>query len=230
MDNCNKLVDEITKQYKIIGGNWDSEKIEQQFCAKYIKPDNNILELGSNIGRVSIVMSHILKNGAGKLVTLETNFKIFKTLINNKKNNNLDFMAINKALSKRDISQVMNGNCWRSYPTNDMSKSEIFTHLRNQVASVDKISLKELKNETNVEFDTLVIDCEGAFYFILKDFPEILDGIKLIIIENDCPHEYQNTFILNTIKKNGFNVVESRTLPIAWGGCKEYFWQVYRRD
>jgi hypothetical protein len=34
-------------------------------------------------------------------------------------------------------------------------------------------------------FDTLVLDCEGAFYYILQDTPEILEGIKLLIMEND---------------------------------------------
>ena len=225
----NIIHNDIVKNYDISGGSFDDELIEQEFCIKYLNPNNNILEIGSNIGRVSIVISHILKSGTGKLVTLETNSQIFKTLIENKKNNNLDFIAINKALSKRDISQIMYGNNWCSYPTNDMSNSKRFKHLQNKVEHIDKISFEDLKNKTNVEFDTLVIDCEGAFYFILKDFPEILDDINLIIIENDCVEEYQNTFILDTFKHKGFKVVESRTMPIAWGSCEDYFWQVYTR-
>ena len=60
------ILSNIVKQYDISGGSFDDELIEQEFCIKYINPNNNILELGSNIGRVSIVISHILKSGTGK--------------------------------------------------------------------------------------------------------------------------------------------------------------------
>lgn len=36
-----------------------------------------------------------------------------------------------------------------------------------------------------MDFDALAVDCEGAFYYILLDMPEILEHVKLIIIEND---------------------------------------------
>jgi hypothetical protein len=192
------LHNNIISKYNIVGGSFSDELIEQYFCIKYVNPDNNILEIGGNIGRVSIIISHVLKNGIGKLVTLETNKEFYDILLENKNNNKLDFVTLNKALSNQPISQILHGNNWCSYPT-------------------------------NLIFDTLVIDCEGAFYFILKDFPDILDNIKLIIIENDCMDEYQNTFILETFKNSGFNLVESKTLDVAWGSCKDYFWQVWKR-
>lgn len=46
-------------------------------------------------------------------------------------------------------------------------------------------SIKDNYDSIKDNYDTLVIDCEGAFNYICKDFPEILKGIKLIIIEND---------------------------------------------
>ena len=42
--------------------------------------------------------------------------------------------------------------------------------------------MRQLEKMVNQKFDVLVIDCEGAFYNILNDIPEILDNIKLIII------------------------------------------------
>jgi hypothetical protein len=50
---------------------------------------------------------------------------------------------------------------------------------------VSTITLEQLKSKYNIEFDTLVLDCEGAFYYILMDMPEILNNINLIIMEND---------------------------------------------
>jgi FkbM family methyltransferase len=224
-------INDITNQYNLIGGTWNEEKIEQNLCLKYINSNNNVLELGSNIGHVSIIISHILKSGNGNLVTLETNSKIYDILVQNKNINNLDFIPINKALSKRPISQIMYGNEWNSYPTNELHEHNVWSHVQNiKLENVENISFEEIQEQTNIKFDTLVIDCEGAFYFILKDFPDILDNIKLIIIENDCIDEYQNTFILDTFKNNNFNLIESKTLDIAWGSCKDYFWQVWKKN
>ena len=36
-----------------------------------------------------------------------------------------------------------------------------------------------------MNFNVLVVDCEGALYYILKDEPEFLNGFETIIIEND---------------------------------------------
>ena len=124
----------------------------------------------------------------------------------------------------------MTGNNWTTYPTNDISNSSTFKYFSDKLIPVNSITFDNLTKEINIVFDTLVIDCEGAFYFILKDTPEILENIKLIIIENDCFETYQNDFILQTIQKQGFTCIESRTLPNAWGSCKEHFWQVYKKD
>ena len=43
----------------------------------------------------------------------------------------------------------------------------------------------ETEDKYNVDFDTLVADCEGALCYILKEEPEFLESFKLIIIEND---------------------------------------------
>jgi len=50
---------------------------------------------------------------------------------------------------------------------------------------VKTITYDDLKLKYKINFDTLVLDCEGAFYYILMDMPEILKNIKLIIMENN---------------------------------------------
>jgi len=50
---------------------------------------------------------------------------------------------------------------------------------------VKTITYDDLKLKYKINFDTLVLDCEGAFYYILMDMPEILENIKLIIMENN---------------------------------------------
>jgi hypothetical protein len=80
----------------------------------------------------------------------------------------------------------------------------------------------------NIEFDTLVLDCEGAFYYILMDMPEILDTITLIIVENDYDELYKKDYVDTVLKNNNFYVDYFR----AGGGrvCSDNFFEVWKRD
>ena len=40
---------------------------------------------------------------------------------------------------------------------------------------VATITWPDLQKKYNIEFDTMVVDCEGALYYILQDYPEILE-------------------------------------------------------
>ena len=76
-------------------------------------------------------------------------------------------------------------------------------------------------------FDTLIMDCEGAFYFILLDMPEILDNITMIIMENDYFDITKKQYIDNILKKNNFyrDYVE----PGGWGPCEAFFYEVWKK-
>jgi hypothetical protein len=37
--------------------------------------------------------------------------------------------------------------------------------------NIYKITLEELNRKYNIMFDTLVLDCEGAFYYLLMEMP-----------------------------------------------------------
>ena len=87
------------------------------------------------------------------------------------------------------------------------------------------MSYNTLMNKYNIIFDTLVIDCEGAFYYILKDTPEILLNINLIIMENDY-HDYSHKEYVDSILKiNNFKC--DYNIAGGWGSCYECFWQVW---
>ncbi len=80
----------------------------------------------------------------------------------------------------------------------------------------------------NNDFDTLVLDCEGAFYYILMDMPEILNNINLIIMENDYWDITQKHYIDNILFKNNFyrDYVESG----GWGPCYNNFYEVWKKN
>jgi hypothetical protein len=77
--------------------------------------------------------------------------------------------------------------------------------------------IDELENIVNQKFDVFIIDCEGAFYNILIDIPEILNNIKLIIIEMDGPDD-KVPFIRNKLIENNFELAHSQTHPYLNNG------------
>jgi len=68
---------------------------------------------------------------------------------------------------------------------------------------INTITLEDLRNKYPLEFDVLVLDCEGAFYYILQDTPEILDGIKVIIMENDYKNIEHKNFVDEVMSARG---------------------------
>jgi FkbM family methyltransferase len=97
---------------------------------------------------------------------------IANQLTENRDLNNFNFHIENSALSNRKLIQ----RGWDTMPSDTLLEGYSW---------VNTISLDNLKTKYNIEFDTLMLDCEGAFYYILMDMPEILNNIKLIIMEND---------------------------------------------
>ena len=79
----------------------------------------------------------------------------------------------------------------------------------------------------NIQFDTLVLDCEGAFYYILMDMPEILTNVNLIIMENDYNDITHKNYIDSVLKQHNFYVdyVEAG----GWGCCYNNFYEVWKR-
>ena len=92
---------------------------------------------------------------------------------------------------------------------------------------VKTITLDELNSKYNIKFDTLILDCEGAFYNILMDMPEILTTINLIIMENDYNELYKKDYINTVLKNNNFylDYVESG----GWGPCYDNFYEVWKK-
>jgi hypothetical protein len=93
---------------------------------------------------------------------------------------------------------------------------------------VNTIKYDELLSKYNIHFDTLVIDCEGAFYYILMDTPEILANINLIIMENDYKDINHKNYIDNILLQNNFyrDYVEGG----GWGPCAHNFFEVWKKN
>jgi len=195
-------------------GSFNEEKPEQKMVVRYLTGKEKVLEIGGNIGRNSLIISYLLnKQKNQNIVVLESDPNIAKQLQENRDNNHLKFEIEASALSKRNLIQ-----------------KEWITMVSDKVldgyTKVNTITWEELKAKYPITFDTLILDCEGAFYYILQDMPEILENINLIIMENDYTDINEKIYVDNVLKKNNFYV--DYTESGGWQPCFSQFYQVWK--
>lgn len=199
-------------------GSLEDEYNEQIMASKFLTGTENVLEIGGNVGRNSLIIGYILnRNNNTNFVTLESNPKIAKKLEQNRDINNLNFHIEPRALSKRKLIQKEEENSWNTYVSNVVPKGYL---------SVDTITWSNLCQKYPFAFDTLVLDCEGAFYYILRDMPEILTNIKMVIMENDYWDLSHKEYIDSVLERNGFGIAYSKHYDTQMP-CKNMFYQVW---
>jgi FkbM family methyltransferase len=206
----------LHKTLKINHGTFNEEFPEQMMASLFINDGNEkVLEIGGNIGRNSLIICKLLQNEKN-LVVLESCLDNAKKLEENRNLNNLSFHIEPSALSKKKLIQ----KGWDTMPYDG-------NIIPDGYFSVDVIDFQNLEKKYNIVFDTLVLDCEGAFYYIIKDIPEILNNIKLIIMENDYNDINHYNYIKDTLLENNFTSVY--TLAGGWGPCYANFFEVWKK-
>ena len=207
----------LAKDIAMVHGNLDMEIPEMKMATRYITGNEKVLELGGNVGRNSLIIAKILGDNAHNLVTLESDKNIANQLIANRDANNMTFHVEPSALSKTPL--VQHGWDTRPYDGHNVPEGWL---------PVNTISVYGLIAKYSIVFDTLVADCEGALYHILKDTPHILDSIKLVIMENDYTEISEKNFVDNMLIENGFRVdyVEAG----GFGPCFHNFFEVWKKD
>ena len=217
--NNNPINNEISlihSKLQLRYGSFSEELPEQKMVLRYLKGNEKVLEIGGNIGRNSLIIGHILgKNQNNNFVTLESNINIASQLFENRNLNKLDFHIENSALSNRQLIQ----QGWNTI---------VSDVLLDGYQPVNCITLDQLYAKYNIIFDTLVLDCEGAFYYILMDMPEILNTVNLIIMENDYLDITHKQYIDSVLTKHNFHVdyVEAG----GWGPCYNNFFEVWKKN
>jgi FkbM family methyltransferase len=180
------------------------------------------LELGGNIGRNSLIIASILENPCN-LVVLESDPKSASTLKRNSELNSLPFQVVSAALSAEPLIQ----KAWLTKPG---SVENSWQDFENGWFEVSTVTWKTLKSEFPIDFTVLVVDCEGAFFPILRDFPQVIDGIRLVLLENDFSTKDEASWVHDFLRARGFKDTFRTTYPNAWGPCKDFFWQAWERS
>ena len=193
------------------GGNIRDEYPEQLLAASYIQKDATVLELGSNLGRNTLTIAAHLDDDS-RFVTVECDPTSAAVLTSNRDINGGKFKIEDAAISSRKLYQ----SGWNTVPSDTPISG---------YKEVKTITWQDFRKKYGLEFDTIVADCEGALYYIIKDAPEILNGIKLLIVENDYLKVEEKEFVDNKLKENGLKVVYSQ--GGGWGHFTNNFYEVW---
>lgn len=217
MNNVASILFGLHSKLKLNWGNFSEEYPEQEMAVMYIKPDDIVLELGGNIGRNSCIIASLLKDSKN-LTVFESAQRSAFLLNENRVLNNLNFNIEDCAISKRELYQ----SHWDTKPVDMLTDHEKMTWQK-----IKTITWDEIKSKYNVPFDTLVVDCEGALYYILKDEPDFLQNFKKIIIENDFHNIEHKQFVDEEFKRFNLNRVYQKE-----GGfepCYNCFYEVWEK-
>jgi FkbM family methyltransferase len=215
--NPTQKLNELHKKLKLKYGDFREEYPEQEMSVSYIKSDNVVLELGGNIGRNSCIIASLLNN-SNNLVVFESDPGNAVKLKENCDLNNLNFIIEDSAISKTELLQ----NGWIT-KSKDLIKDNELVNWK----PIKTMSWLQIKNKYKITFDTLVADCEGALYYILKDEPNFLENFKTIIIENDFNEIEHKHFVDGEFKR--FNFDNVYTLSGGFGPCYNCFFEVWTK-
>ena len=213
-DQVNKKLSNIHSTLQIRYGSFQEEFPEQRMVARYLTGNEKVLELGGNIGRNSLVIASILGNNHN-FVVLECDTDIAAQLTENRDLNHFTFSIESSALSKRQLVQ----KGWVTIVSDTVLDG---------YKPVSSITYDDLVSKYKIDFDTLVADCEGALYYILQDMPEMLDHIRLIIMENDYNDINHKNEVDRILKEKNFKIdyVEGG----GWGPCYSNFFEVWKKS
>ena len=161
---------------------------EQLVATWCVSSDDCVLEIGGGIGSVSTMLQKILTNKAHHVV-VEPQARMCETLVANAKLHGSDYVVCEGALSVGPIystkSAALDG------PDSANQRQWMFNRTSASPggcrARVESFSLDRLRSLVSKPFSALVVDCEGAFPTIVRDFPDILDGIRVVYLERDGP-------------------------------------------
>jgi len=157
------------------GMTFEESYIQQLLSVLFIPPEATVLEIGSGIGRNTLILASILRSPHTKLVALECNPAQYFQLEANQVENQLSFHVENVALSALPIMQ-------RGLTTFPIPKDGI---VHADCELVNTTTFTDLETKHRCCFDTLVVDCGMAFLDLLfEDSVNVLKNIQLIIFVN----------------------------------------------
>lgn len=187
-------------------GTLPNKEFEIIFLNKLLKVGSTVLDIGSNVGSLSIPLAcQVGKNGS--IISVEANPVIYSYLCGNVKFNNLvNIKTINSAIGNEE-GRVEFSNI----SSDDMNKVIIQDKINNntfevKITTIDKL----LENEKINSIRLLKIDIEGFELFALQGAINTLRKTEIIYIESFEKHfnayGYSTVDLIVLLKESSFSV------------------------
>jgi FkbM family methyltransferase len=206
----------IQSKLKLSHGSFQDEYPEQLMATKFIKPDDVVFEIGGNIGRNSLIIASLISDSKN-LTVVETDPASISRLTYNRDANHLNFRIVPAAISKLPMIQ-------RGWDTRISDTVPDGWYRVNTASYADICSTMEKKP------NVMVIDCEGALYYILQEESTFFDGINLVIMENDYKSIEHKEYVDQRLRDAGLKRIYVRPLHATYIICKENFYEVWAKD
>jgi hypothetical protein len=189
-EGYSNLYDEHNKKLDL--DTWEKE--EQDDARKYILPTDCVLELGARYGTVSVVINKKLKDPSLHVV-VEPDNDVWGALEKNKQNSNSKFHIIKGLLSNKKFSLEKGGVKTRQVEDKD--------------STMPHFSFDEVKKLVNKPFTALVADCEGCVEHFLTENIEILDNLRIVLLEEDEPDKCDYSVVKQLFNQYSLKEVKS---------------------
>ena len=153
-------------------------EIDQRVLVKsFVSKNARVLELGARYGTVSCLISELI-NDPTKHVAVEPDSSVIEALETNKLNNGGQFHIYNGVISKDayDIKTVEASHKYFEYATYTTKCDE---------SDIQHATLKSIQRQYDIEFDTLIADCEGFLCDFVEENEDMMKQFELIIFEKD---------------------------------------------
>lgn len=224
-DSVESEIQAIHRTLQLVHGSLNDEYPEQLMSMRFIGPRRTstlgILEIGGNVGRNSCTIAALLgREDSHKLVVVEPGLLIAQQLEENRDANGLRFHIVKAAISRVPLMH-------RDWDTRPIGDSGVPDEEWTRVETICWTDLHDKWAAHGLHFDTLVADCEGALYYILKEEPEFLQGISLVLIENDFTDMDHKRFVDSEFERNGLQCVHREAG--GWGPCYDRFYEAWAK-
>ena len=230
-----KTLQEIHATLKIASQDIQDKQF-QSMLVQFLTGDEKVLEIGSvpcfqgsmfcpsdrgsqqgtskRASHSLIIQAILSKKGNTQFVVLESNPEIASPLRKDRDLHHFHFPIETSSLSTKQIIQQK----WETIVSDGVFP---------EYCSIPTITLNELYHKYHIVFDTLILDCNDAFYHILTDLPAIIDPVHLILMKNDYYHDAHKKYIDDTLTAKGFQCVYTQCAE--WKCHSMNFFEVWKK-
>jgi len=167
------------------------ERPEQLDAIQYLKPHHRVLEVGGCYGVTSCVINHLLEDPTKHLV-VEPRDCVIPAIQVNRDSHKAQFQTFHGAISRTPL-RVKDASC---FPCSEAD------------ATVKTKTLEEIEASTGIDFNALVIDCEGCIPQLLQENPALLTKLEIVLMEEDRPDIADYKLVYKLMEENNFERVK----------------------